>query len=70
MPVEFQYEPAISDVVSSDRRIAIVYKRTQQATRYFVKAKRLGNFTLQVMQHKGPEGSNVLLEQDVEVVVR
>jgi hypothetical protein len=70
VPVEFHYEHAISDVMSSDRRIAIVYKRTQHGTRYFVKAKRLGNFTLQVMQHKAPDGPTVLLEQDVEVVVR
>ena len=67
VPVSFHYEPAISDVVSSDRRIAIVYKTN---THYIVKAKKLGNFTLQVMQFKAPEGPTVLLEQDVEVVVR
>lgn len=67
VPLKFQYEPAISDVVSSDHRIAIVYKTN---THYIVKAKKLGNFTLQVMQHKGPGGADVLLEQNVEVVVR
>jgi hypothetical protein len=70
VPVNFHYEPAISDVVSSDRRIAIVYKNTQHATQYYVKAKKLGNFTLQVMQFKSPDGATVVLEQEVEVVVR
>ncbi len=67
IPIEFNYEPALSDVVSSDSRIAIIYKTN---THYVVKAKKLGKFTIQVMEHKGPDGATVLLEHDVEVVVR
>lgn len=67
IPVQFQLEPAISDVVSSDRRIAIVYKTK---THYVCKAKRLGKFTIQVMEHIAPDGPTVLLEHEVEVVVR
>ena len=70
IPINFQLEPAISDVKSSDHRVAIIYKDSAHGTRYFCKAKKLGRFTVQVMSHKAPEGATVLLEKEVQVVVR
>jgi hypothetical protein len=70
VPINFQMEPAISDVKSSDHRVAIIYKDSAHGTRYFCKAKKLGRFTIQVMAFRAPEGATVLLEKEVQVVVR
>lgn len=70
IPIEFQMEPSISDVKSSDHRVAIIYRDSQNATRYHFKAKKLGRVTVQVMAHRPPEGPTVLLEKEVQVVVR
>lgn len=69
VPISFIMEPAMSDVVSSNRNIALIYK---SGTRYLCKARKLGTFTLQVMKTTAESSSSmdVVLEQEVEVVVR